>query len=120
MYGNFGMYQPQPMRSQPMYQPQPMYQHPGMFPGAGVSHFGFNQGHCLGLSDIEFMEKQNLPFDMQKLRRDMNSIEITDVLMHRKYQEMLLRKYNYNSDQKAWEKNCEIIHEYDNGKYDKK
>lgn len=122
MYGNFwGHQQPmyQPMY-QSMYQPmyQPMYQQPGMFPGA--SHFGFNQVHCLGSSDIDFMEKLNLPYDMQKLRDDMNSTEISDVLTHRKYQEMLLDKYGYYSDKKAWRKNCKIIHEYDNGKYDKK
>ncbi len=99
-----------------------IFQQPCLFPGAfpNPNPFGYNQGHCLGLSDIKFMEKKNFPYDTQKLLDDMDSTAIGDVLEHRRMQEEMRDNYGYYSDKKAWKKNCEIIHKYKTSKYDKK
>lgn len=85
-----------------------------------INHIdGSGSSQCIGLSDIRFIEENNVPYDTERLFQDRFSTAISDVLDHRRIQEELMTDYGYKSDQKAWNKNCKIIHEYNSGKYDK-
>ena len=108
------MYQHMPTRHQqmPMYQQIPMYQQ--MPP---TYQHQQNQVYAFGKSDIEFIENNNIPLNTAKLLQKMDSVDILDCIRHRKIQEDLLKQYGHMSDQIAWNKNCEVIHEYDDGEY---
>ncbi len=92
-----------------MYQQMPMYQ------------YQQNQVHAFGKSDTEFIKNNNVPLNTAKLLQKMDSTYILDCVRHRKNQKELdlLKQYGYGymSDQIAWNKNCEVIREYDDGEY---
>jgi hypothetical protein len=125
MYGNFGMYQNQHMYQQippiyqHMYQQMPMRQQmPPMYQQMHPMYHQRSQFHAFGGSDIEFIQNNNIPFNTAKLLQKKDSVDILDCVRHRKIQETLRDKYGHKSDQIAWDTNCKVIHQYDDGEYD--
>lgn len=83
----------------------------------GLQHMQY--GH-IGTADIQFMRDHNVTDREGKLlnpdyyERTKNSSSISDVNTHRATQEILRDNYNYYSDQKAWNANNKIMHNYIN------
>ncbi len=113
MYNQWNNYYSFGAQFQPMFTPQfqpiftPQFQQ--MFTPCGF----------LGINDIKAVDTYNLPYDTEKLFNEKDSSDPLDCLDHRGIQEELRNNFNYRSDQKAWNKNCNVIHKFRSGKYKK-
>ena len=121
MYNQWNNYPSFYTQSQPMYTPQylPMFTPQSQPMYTPQSQPMFTPRGYLGLNDIQFIKANNLPYNTDTLLKEMNSSEIGDVNAHRTIQEKLYKNYGYKSDQKAWNKNCYIMHNYELAKYKK-
>jgi hypothetical protein len=92
------------------------------FPSSyGGSHNIYNlqmvqQGY-IGTADINYIRNNNVRGPLGTLDPDYyvktkNSTDIGDIDTHRTTQELLRDKYNYYSDQKAWNANNYAMHNY--------
>lgn len=101
------------------------YQHPGILPIQSIGYGSIGYGSmprlypsngsvfCLGESDVNFIENNNLPFDAIQLRRTMNSNNPHDCLRHMKVQEYLRDNYGRKIDDTVYEKNYKNAYKKD-------
>jgi hypothetical protein len=83
-------------------------------------NYDYSTQGSLGAKDIAFIANNNVPYNVAQLYTDMNSLDPLDCMAHRGIQENLRDNYGYKSDQKTWNENCKVIHEYTMTKNEKK